>query len=482
MADGVDLTQSNTSYNGTTSRSSLANIRANFLDEDANFIRKCLIQDLAKFVDVADIVHMKLITLDFFIPAFLDRICNVYDNAPIPRFANDTPDEKLTNLLNEVRFFLTLQDNFTRLRMHGTTIPYVRYNQKLDKLWIDLSLNESNTIVFSHPGHPKEAVVIAYPRVISSTVTHYYIWNKETKEHYYTKKKPEFDADKLDIKAQTKYKVGENQDTKGPGYWPFIDYHYRLTNNFFWGNGMDSIVELVRAINLLLTVCTDDTITESIRILLLNFDPKGTTGEKGQLKSGVRHPFFKEGGFDSSSNPDGKILSVNLYNDDVIKLIENLTDIVSNTHSIDNIIKSSVSANLSGIAIKLKTEPLLQRWAKDINVVRYYDNQLLTTLVEVNNYYRKEKISTEVMKGLSLDYQQPNMVADEKGDYDLERLKWEDGTSSPVIFMMQKNPELNEKSAIDQIKKNLGDTKDLMQAMSISIIEPDEKDNIDLGN
>lgn len=486
MSETVDLKSAAQnkakSFSLDISRKTLASRREFFLQEDSVRIREQLFNDLTKYIEPNDVGLLNFIALDFFVPAFLDRVCNVYDNPPVFKLQKDgeklNVDDSLITLLEEVKINLVLQDNFVRARYHGTSIPYIRYNEKTDKIWIDLSLNESNTFVLCYEGQPKDPYLVAY-KVGKGNETFWYVWDKENKEHYRTDKDPEPKKSGYGLE-NTKLPIDGNEDTSAPDYFPFVPYHYKLHSPGFWGQGMDSLVDLERIVNVLLTITGDDSIMETIRILLLNFVPEGETSENGSIKTGMRHPFYDKSGFASQKgNIDGKVLSGELYNEDILKFITSISDIISNMHGIDNVIKETISGTLSGIAIKLKREPLMQRYSKDVNLLRYYDRDLIEAIVAVNNYHRKTKISIEGLKDLVIDYQEPTVVGDEKTDYELERMRWEDGTSSIVDYMVKRNPELTREDAQKKIADNLQEYNDMFAAAR-AVLNP-AKDNININ-
>ena len=63
-------------------------------------------------------------------------------------------------------------------------------------------------------------------------------------------------------------------------------------------------------------------------------------------------------------------------------------------------------------------------------------------------------IEETLLKAITVEYQEPKMVTDEKTDYELERMKWEDGTSSPVQYMMKMNPGMSADEAETEIEKH----------------------------
>jgi len=213
----------------------------------------------------------------------------------------------------------------------------------------------------------------------------------------------------------------------------------------------------------LLTITTDDTIQESIRLLILNFEPKGTKGEKGQLKPGLRHPLIpKNNTLGISSDPKADIISADLYNDEIISLIDKLAEITGSLSNISNPIKENIKNNLSGIALKLKNLPLKRDWEDDRTTIKQYDLELIEKIIKVNNYYRpKEKIPIEYLEFLSIHYMQPNDDTTEKEIYEYNRMKWKDGTDNPVNFLQTLNPRLTEEKAKEQILNNIKIIKEL---------------------
>ncbi len=496
----VNLSGNLTNLGGTQIRGanaeenkSLAFLREIFYTEDNFAIKQILKNDLLKYMDGADIQRMKLITLDYFIPTFLKKICNVYDTQPLFKTDNGmVQDERFTDLMEEVDITSKFGTIFERMRYNNTVIPQVKYNEKLDKIFIDTRLNEYNTTVIPMMDYELEWGIIAYKMTAYSTKKSdcYYVWDRELNEMYYSfisnNSKLEFDLNKETQRASGDITpIGDNEDIMAPEYdngMPFTTYRYKDCYMDFWGNGMDSLVELVRSINILLTICNDDTIQESIRLLILNFNPTGVEGESGQLKTGLRHPLFVEEGY-SDIDPEGNIVSADLYNDDIIKLIESLTDSLSSLHNVDNIIKKNLSQNLSGVSLRLKNEPLLRQWAHDINKVRKSDMELIKDVVAVNNYHRpNNQVDNSVLDNLELEYQEPQVVTDVKEEYELERLKWDDGTSSPLLYVMRKNPEFTEEEARDYLKKNLSDFGELNVISTEFILKDSDDLRLPVGN
>jgi len=245
---------------------------------------------------------------------------------------------------------------------------------------------------------------------------------------------------------------------------------------------MDSLVELVRAINILLTITNDDTIQESIRILLLNFNPSGTKGDKDQIKTGLRHPIMPDDQL-GKEKMDGKILGADLYTDDVMKLIEGLWNVVSNTHKVGNVLKPDFKQAISSLALRVQNEPVIRDWEHDINVVAPLDAMLVKKMIQVHNYHREEKkdkkIDIKITDELLIEYQEPHVITDEKEEYSLEQERWRDGTSSPLLYVMRKNPEMSEDQAKEYIRTNIAMTGELT-GIPLNIEGADEQENIDV--
>lgn len=448
-----------------------------FLYEQDNYvIQKLLQRDLIKYMDGGDISRMKWITVDSFVPSFLKKICNVYDNPPNIILNEETGDkfkkdmDVFIKLMQEVRLRSSMTETFEKMRLHNTIVPYIKYNKKQDRLKIDNNYNVATSFVVTEREDSLELSAIGYEQLDDKHKVTWVVWDRDLKQHYRLKTKlvlPNYDYG--EGFQGTKIAIGDNNGLEMPKYndeyeLPFVVYRYKNHNNSFWGNGMDFLSDLVMSINILLTVINDDSIQETLRLLLLNFNPVGTDGEKGQLKAGLRHPFFDEsGGIGNDKKVDGKILSADLYNKEILKLIDKLVEIVASLHNIDSPLKALLTENLAGIAIRMRNEPLLRNWKNDINILRYPDRELLRKLILVNNYHRKDQsnkqINVEIMEHIEIIYAEPTIITDEQADYTLEQSKWKDGTSSPIIYLMKQNPALTQEKAEEILTKNLKDTK-----------------------
>ena len=443
-------------------REKLANLREVYFTRDILNASGILKNDLQQYVDNADIRRMKLIVLDELIPSFLRKICNVYDTPPLYKFPKDADTTRFDMMLDEVQLNRWLPETLERSRFHNTIIAFVRYNKELDKLYIENSWHAGNCEIETYDSYDKDMRKFSY-LTGSGDATYRIFWELLSKDdsgkaktlHYKMK------IGKAGKPIDEKLPVGENTDLFGPDYWPFVTYRYSERGEGFWGNAMDSLVELVRAINILLTVIQDDTIQETIRILLLNFDAIGTEGDKGQLKTGLRHPIMPENQL-GRDNMDAKIIEAKLYNDEAMKLIEGLWSVVANTHNVGNVLKPDFKQAISSLALRVQNEPLLRDWAHDINVVTPTDMELVKALATVNNYHRpKDLVDMGLLNELVIEYQEPNMITDEADEYRLEQDMWKDGTSSPLLYVMRRNPEMDEDQAREYIKTNLAITQEL---------------------
>ncbi len=467
----------------------MAQFRDFFRDQDNHVITEILKKDLTKYVDNGDISRMKHITVDFFVSAFLKKLCNVYDTPPLFKFTDpDSQDAvRMNELMSEVRLNQVMAENLEKMRLHNTILTHVKYNEDLDKIYLDNNYNVGNTYVQEHETDGLEWQALAYEYITEHQKIIWVAWDRERGEHYYleTKKElPHFDQEARFM--DRKWPIPGNDGFAAPNYggnytMPWTVFRYENHNNQFWGNGMDSLVELVRSMNMLLTVVNDDTIQETIRLLILNFNPTGSVGDHGQLKTGLRHPLFVESGIGQQDSPSGQIVSADLYNAEVFDLVQNLGDVVARLHNVDSPIKTELEQNLSGIALKLKTEPLIRQWGHDINIMRYADMDMLRKLVMVNNYHRpNNQISESLLDDLAIDYMEPKVVSDEQADYELERMKWEDGTSSPVLFVRKMNPEFDDDQAKEYIQNNLADLNELTGLGSIPVFPGTDENNLNL--
>ncbi len=460
-----------------------AEIRDLFYEQSNQAIKMILTKDLSKFFDTDDLAKLHFITIDSFVPEFLVKICNVYDKPPAFRFQDDVDEATQNNfiaLMNEVNLLQVFQGTMHKMKLHNTILAHVKYFKDLDKIFIENDYNVGTCKITPYEGYPLEPVHIGYPTITANEQMIWVNWDRLRKEHYYTAEEPMYDYDRKDV-TNTKIKINGNSDFKGPNLWPWIVYRNRIDNMEFWGNGRDDLIDLVRSVNILLTICDDDTIRQTLRILILNFDPRGTQGEKGQFKTGMEHPLFKENDIPGQqNNPDGKILSADLYNDQIIGFIEKMTDIIAHLNNVENPIKAQLEQNLSGVAIRLKNEPLVRQWNKDIGILRKPDMELIGKIVEVNNYYRKTKIDESILEKLTIVYQEPTIVTDDVAEYSLEKEKWQDGTSSPIEYMMRKDPALTEEKAKKKLEENRA-LYDELFGISFNVNPAGDNANLNMG-
>jgi|GEM_PF-1768967 len=460
LKEGYQITQAALANVLRNSPEQRAYLRDIFYYRKSAEIRKVLMSDMKLYdCDTADLSRMKP-ALIHFLPEFIEKVCTLYDKPPIFEFGEKTGNDqqKLLDLLSEVRINNFFPNNFNLTRLHGTILANVRYHARTNKIYLESQFNQSNTIVQPYPDYYPEPAIVAY-----KVGKLFYIWDREHQEHYYLKQEPKFEKDKIGITNKEKYPIEGNTDLKAPPYFPFITYRYRDTGEF-WSEGFDELVDIARLVNLLYTVTGDDAIQETIRLLILNFNPTGVEGENNQLKTGLKHPLFVESNvLNQGATPNAQLVEATLYVDSIVKLIEDITDRVANIHGISNVIKKEVESDLSGIAIRLKMQPTLDRHKKDQNVMKYPDLDLIKTIVAVNNYHRSDKkVDESVLKDLQINYQNLEIIIDESEELATEQAKWEAGVGNPLEYVMRKNPNLTVEEAKKYIQENLVLKKELL--------------------
>ncbi|MAE83555.1 MAG: hypothetical protein CMB80_12505 [Flammeovirgaceae bacterium] len=441
-----------------------ASIRDFFLEQDSTVIQGLLKQDLTKYYnDQQDVEDMKLITLDYFVPSFMDKICSVYNKPPIIKFEqmSDTPDiDKFNKLMEEVDIHHIMADNMIKMKMHNTLLCHCKFNTDLNKIIVENGYNVGTSYVYELPEYHYEPMIICYPYIDDYNKERFVVWDKLRGLHYLMNDLPKYDPSARDLMGE-KFPVGENDDLWVGEYFPWVTYRYRRQNTF-WGNGMDSIVELIRSINILLTVLQDDTIREAIRILIMGFEPTGTKDIKGRIKTGIRNPIFSANAFSGDGQAPTEILSANLYTDDILKYIDNLVEMVSATYAVESVLKTQLTQDLSGIALRIRNEPLLRQWSSDIMKVRNLDRQLIRQIIACNNYNRSDnQINPLICDQMVIDYQQPQVITDEAKDYALAKIQMQDGVISVVDWVQKENPEMDRDQAREFIISNKAEFEEM---------------------
>jgi len=484
-------------------RKALANVREIFFSRDAMNTANILRKDLLLYMGAVEVSKMKMVIIDELIPSFLRKICNVYDVPPVYTFPLDDdggeviPAEQADELKafwKDLEMNVFFQENMEMMRFNNVSIAYIKYLKEMDMVHIDGSFHAGNCLIETFDDYEFGIKKITYFREVGKD-KYAYVWellkmnDDGTALTLHYKYKLEKDGSipqspvKEKIVPDEPVAEGEDEsaadDFSGPEYWPFIVYRYSERAGTFWGNAMDSLVELIRVINVLLTVANNDSIQETIRILILSFIPDGNKDESGKIKAGLTNPITPDGEI-GDNEIKGQILRADLFNKEILALIEGIFGIVSNTHNIGSLLKQDIKEKLSGLALRISQAPMLRDWAHDINIMRQPDLKLLSTVVRIRNYWNEEDtLSQEAADAVQLDYQSPNIVTDDKADYELERLKWPDGTSSPLLWVMANNPEFTKDEAIAYIEKNIANYE-AFNEMKPSIPGASNQDNIDI--
>lgn len=478
-----------------------ANLRSNFLEEDNAAIISQLKLDLARHLSNEDVEACIPITLDNMIGAFLEKICNVYDTSPVFKFEDGTNKEqqkRFNKLMEEVKINQVLQGNNIKMRLHNCILNYVRYNDNLGRVFIENDYTVGTCKVFPFPSYRYEPRAVAYETYTALNDKIWIVWDRQEKAHYLSKEEPEIDPDTGKMIADRTVIAG-NEDVKAPSYWPWVVYRYREHNGEFWGNGMDWLVNLCRIINVLLTLTTDDSIQQNIRLLIMNFTPDGTEtadehpeekSKNKRFKVGMKYPIFPKEGETMGKGlekADAKVIQADLFLDNIVTFVQKLSDMAGSLQGVDSVLKREIENSLSGIALAIRNQPILNQWSKDIQILRPYDRQLIRTIVEVHNFHKSiknkdgiaqktgEEIDVKLLDKLVIEYQRPRVITDEKAEYELEQLKWPDGISSPVIWVMRHNPHMTDKDAKKFVQDNITLWNEL-SGMGVTIPEPDNEE------
>lgn len=454
-----------------------------FYNQDHEAIRLFLEQDLVNIYSLEDIRQLKPVTIDFFVSRFLQQRLNVYNTAPIFRpneKADDKSKERFATLLEELEYRSVLQDTGYKCLLHNTILATVKYNKALDKLFIENDINIGNCEVLTYEGYNYEPAIIAYEMMYRGEFV-WVVWDRENEEHYLTRGEVRFnEIDRQVIVTKEKEKVGENTDITIPDYWPWAVYRYKKQNAEFWGNGLTALVELNRIANILLTLCNDDAINETIAVWLYNFNPAmaGNKRSDGKISANARNPLWVESGLGKTGDPKVQIARAPMVINDIIAFIEMLTGIISQMHGIDNIMKAELKENLAGISIRLQNEPLLRQWKEDIYVFQPYDLALAKAAVAVNNEERGKAnyINPNIFEGMVVDYQAPSVVSDEQAEWDLIVAKAEWGAASIVEFVQKENPEMSKDEVKELIQERLDEHEELFGSKHTIPLELDNED------
>ena len=157
-------------------------------------------------------------------------------------------------------------------------------------------------------------------------------------------------------------------------------------------------------------------------------------------------------------------------------------------YGIENVLRTELKQDLAGISIRLRNEPILRQWNEDINIFRSFDCGLVERAIDVNNYYRDgkrqdctgayipdNKIDLKILDAITINYQEPSVVTDVKEDFEIAVEKAKKGLISLVDEYRKKNPEVSEDEAIETIKNNIKEYRELF-GMSFDVNIDNEDD------
>jgi hypothetical protein len=332
-------------------------------------------------------------------------------------------------------------------------------------------------------------MVIAYDAMMGNEHI-WYVWDKVLEQHYYIKSDFEYDPVKGVIGK--KYPIPGNERAADPlakpkDIWPFVIRRYKQQDEDFWGHGLDSLIELNRVINVLATISSDDIVNETLGIWLFNFNPAEAGSNKaadGRIKTGKRNPLFFSSKVNTGKEPTGQVIRAELQTEQIVGFVDMLSDKLASMFGVENVMKQQIQQDLSGIALRLRNEPLLRQWNEDINIWRNCDLQSCKNIVELNNYYRQKQnglkdyrgewiednyIDPAILNKMTIDYQEPEVVTDEAMEFETYAKEARIGLKSWVARFMKRNPEMSEKEAEKKIKENKEINSELAGISGLSI-------------
>ena len=94
---------------------------------------------------------------------------------------------------------------------------------------------------------------------------------------------------------------------------------------------------------ILLTVAGNDSIRQTIKLLIMNFDPTGNKTDDGKIKSGMENPILAENAVPGKgSDPKAEIISEEVNNEPILNLCYALADILGSLHNLPSLLKQSL--------------------------------------------------------------------------------------------------------------------------------------------
>ena len=123
----------------------------------------------------------------------------------------------------------------------------------------------------------------------------------------------------------------------------------------------DNSLELNRIINVLTTLGMDDIVNETLAVWIYNFNPNQAGHNKasdGRIKTGKRNPIYVDNQLNTGKEPIAQVVSAPLNTEQILDFIDSISDKISNMFGIESVLKQQLNQELSGIALRLKNEPV----------------------------------------------------------------------------------------------------------------------------
>lgn len=400
-------------------------------------------------------------TIGTLVNAFLDDLCSVYDrpvHIALNQNASKSDNKHFTSLMNNINIDYEFNSNIKKMKLHNTIITKIGYNKYTNKIYLDNSLNEGNTRVWTFINDYYDWEVIAYEIPYNDDI-YWSVFDRVRKEQYIlgiAESEPSFNRSKSTKRVTGKdaiyFLIGDNKNFAIPNYNPYVIYRNKKQSEF-WGYGFNELISFAKSLNLLLSVTNRDTITETLRYAVANFKPKGNN----PIKAGASNPIYpSNNAMSSSKDPKIDITSADLYNKDISEWMKTIFTIISNLLKIQNPFAREVGTNMSGIALLIRNQPKIDTWFKDVAKVKKSDIELITNICKANNIYdKKNHISPSAFEKITIEYQKPSIVTDEVAAYELYKKQVTDGNTSPLQWIIDHNKGISKDKAQEMINNNL---------------------------
>uniref|UniRef100_A0A6M3JXS6 Putative portal protein n=1 Tax=viral metagenome TaxID=1070528 RepID=A0A6M3JXS6_9ZZZZ len=424
--------------------------------EKAYWYYECEKKYIAKYLDDVLVISFEDEDLEEMQKAYINitkKIINqtsvIYRRPAVRKIKiDDKENEELTSYYNE---HLPSNINTKNKKTHRLS---KLLNKTLTRVYFDKEQKRIQYLI--EPSHVYRVVVddeyrdkiklLAYDKMLPDGVAYTIIWTKD--ENYRITK----DGKILSLP--------NNESKKNPyGIIPYAALEMEEMYDY-WGSPQNDLINVNEQINLLKTLLINDHVIlgSGGTILGVNLTPSKRGKEKSgsrRIRTGRRHPILVDDLRNDQVPPSLTHITSNPQITEMMNLIDWEIKSIASMKGLDpNAFLTEVKAT-SGFSKVMDGIVQMEIRQDDIEPCREYETELFEITKIINNYHVRDgmKMIPKEAK-IDIDFAEIEQIKTFSEEKEEREFNKEHNLETPIDWMIQKNPDLDEPEAIEQLRKN----------------------------